>query len=153
MAWHCLDNGLQPQAAGYIRHMLFPADQNLGRSGRYRSWTCFTMCSPLSIAHHHVVHITCLNWIFTICLSVKKLSCHQTSAPAQSSWSRKVFSVLLIVKMPWYKMLFMIMLSVLRYPTLLMYMYLDEKDIYTDYFIVILPFIGLFSVLLIIPLW
>lgn len=45
------------------------------------------------------------------------------------------------------------MLSVLRYPTLLMYMYLDEKDIYTDYFIVILPFIGLFNVLLIIPLW
>ena len=37
MAWHCLDNGLQPQAAGYIRHILFPADQNLGRSGRYRS--------------------------------------------------------------------------------------------------------------------
>ena len=34
MARRCLDNGLQAQAAGYKR-ILFPANQNLGRSGRY----------------------------------------------------------------------------------------------------------------------
>ena len=34
MARRCLDNGLQAQAAGYKR-ILFPANQNLGRSGQY----------------------------------------------------------------------------------------------------------------------
>ena len=36
MAGHCLDNGLQAKAAG-SKPILFPANQNLGRSGRYRS--------------------------------------------------------------------------------------------------------------------
>ena len=54
------DNGLQAKAAG-SKPILFPANQNLGRSGLYRSLARFSMRSPLSIAHHHVVYIACLN--------------------------------------------------------------------------------------------
>ena len=36
MARHCLDNGLQAKAAG-SKPILFPANQYLARSGRYRS--------------------------------------------------------------------------------------------------------------------
>ena len=46
MARRCLDNGLQAQAAGYKR-ILFPANQNLGRSGQYYFWARFTMRSPI----------------------------------------------------------------------------------------------------------
>ena len=48
------DNGLQAKAAG-SKPILFPANQNLGRSGRYN----ISMRSSLSIAHHHVAHIAC----------------------------------------------------------------------------------------------
>ena len=36
IARHCLDNGLQAKEAGY-KPFFFPANQKLGRSGRYRS--------------------------------------------------------------------------------------------------------------------
>ena len=39
------DNGLQAKAAG-SKPILFPANQNLGRSGLYHSWGRFSMCSP-----------------------------------------------------------------------------------------------------------
>ena len=54
------DNFLQARTAG-SKPILFPANQNLGRSGRYRSLARFSTRSPLSIAHHYVVHIACLN--------------------------------------------------------------------------------------------
>ena len=54
------DNGLKAEAAG-SKPILFPANQNLGRSGRYRPQARFSMRSPLSITHRHVVHIACLN--------------------------------------------------------------------------------------------
>ena len=46
MARRCLDNGLQARVAGYKR-ILFPAIQNLERSGRYYSWARFTKRSPI----------------------------------------------------------------------------------------------------------
>ena len=64
MARHSLDNGSQAQAAGY-KNNLFPANHNLGRSGRYHSSACFTTRSLLSIAHLHAIQVTWLNWIFT----------------------------------------------------------------------------------------
>ena len=56
MGFHgkAFDNGLQAKAAG-SKPILFPANQNLGRSGR----CIISMRSSLSIAHHHVVHIAC----------------------------------------------------------------------------------------------
>jgi len=39
------DNGLQANAAG-SKPILFPANQNLGRSGRYSSYARFSMLSP-----------------------------------------------------------------------------------------------------------
>ena len=46
IARRCLDNGLQAQVAGYKR-ILFPAIQNLERSGRYYSWAPFTKRPPI----------------------------------------------------------------------------------------------------------
>ena len=57
MARHSLDNGSQAQAAGY-KNKLFPANRNLGRSGRYRFSARFTTRSLLSIAHLHAIHVT-----------------------------------------------------------------------------------------------
>ena len=54
------DNGLQAKATG-SKPILFPANQNFGRAGLYRSEARLSMSSPLSIAHHHVVHIAGLN--------------------------------------------------------------------------------------------
>ena len=65
MARHCLHNGLQAKAAGF-KPILFPTNQNLGRSGRYLSRARLSMRSPLSIARHRAVHIACLNQIFSI---------------------------------------------------------------------------------------
>ena len=55
------DNGLQAKAAGSKR-ILFPANENLGRSGL----GAFPCARPLSIAHHHLVHIAGLNQFFSI---------------------------------------------------------------------------------------
>ena len=54
------DNSLQAKAAG-SKPILFPANQNLGRSGLIILRGAFPCARPLSIAHHHVVHIACLN--------------------------------------------------------------------------------------------
>ena len=54
------DNGLQAKAAG-SKPILFPANQNLGRSGLIILRGAFPCARPLSIAHHHVVHIAGLN--------------------------------------------------------------------------------------------
>ena len=44
------DNGLQAKAAG-SKPILFPANQNLGRSGLYRSLARFSMRSPSRCSH------------------------------------------------------------------------------------------------------
>ena len=54
------NNGLQAKAAG-SKPILFPANQNLGRSGLIILRGAFPCARPLSIAHHHVVHIAGLN--------------------------------------------------------------------------------------------
>ena len=77
------DNGLQAKAAG-SKPILFPANQNLGRSGLIILRGAFPCARPLSIAHHHVVHIAGLN---------------QFSAFWPLVTQCKVFSVLLTEKM------------------------------------------------------
>ena len=54
------DNSLQAKAAG-SKPILFPANQNLGRSGLIILRGAFPRARPLSIARHHVVHIAGLN--------------------------------------------------------------------------------------------
>ena len=54
------DNGLQAKAEG-SKPILFPANQNLGRSGLLIPRGAFPCARPVSIAHHHVVHIAGLN--------------------------------------------------------------------------------------------
>ena len=54
------DNSLQAKAAG-SKPILFPANQNLGRSGLIILRDAFPCARPLSIAHQHVVHIAGLN--------------------------------------------------------------------------------------------
>ena len=54
------DNSLQAKAAG-SKPILFPANQNLGRSRLIILRGAFPCARPLSIAHHHVVHIAGLN--------------------------------------------------------------------------------------------
>ena len=56
------DNSLQAKAAGF-KPILFPANQNLGRSGLIILGGAFPCARPLSIAHHHVVHIAGWNQV------------------------------------------------------------------------------------------
>ena len=91
------DDGLQAKAAG-SKPILFPANQNLGRSGLIILRGAFPCARPLSIAHHHVVHIAGLN---------------QFSAFWPLVTQCKVFSVLLTEKMAWYKNCFSVYLIVL----------------------------------------
>ena len=108
MARHSLDNGSQAQAAGY-KNNLFPANHNLGRSGRYHSSVCFTTRSFRSLTF---TLFRSLDWTefsqpeLTLCL-ITDLLCKRECRRSEL-WSRKVSRVLLIVKMPSCKMPFMI---------------------------------------------
>ena len=54
------DNSLHAKAAG-SKPILFPANQNLGRSGLIILRGAFPRARSLSTAHHHVIHIAGLN--------------------------------------------------------------------------------------------
>ena len=56
------DNSLQAKAAGF-KPILFPGNHNLGRSGLIILGGAFPCARPLSIAHHHVVHIAGWNQV------------------------------------------------------------------------------------------
>ena len=77
------DNGLQAKAAG-SKPILFPANQNLGRSGLIILRGAFPCARPLSIAHHHVVHIAGLNQFSAFCELISNLIPGQISVAVKS---------------------------------------------------------------------